>query len=152
MINNMEKTFDRVRSAKDITISLSLILLGSTLVALPTGTGINIAGFFMIIAGIILALVMKTAYKDVETGVKYQKKEHYFLQAMNASISYALATDPQSIDLTEADKGNAVKLDIYYSKSSGKAYVQLFEYIPYNYEPCTRMYEYEIDRVGKLLK
>ena len=43
----MEKSFIRVRSVKDILISSSLIVLGSILVALPTGAGINIAGFFM---------------------------------------------------------------------------------------------------------
>ena len=58
----MEKTFIRVRSVKDIVIFSSLILIGSVLVALPTGAGINIAGFFMIFAGIILAFVLRTGY------------------------------------------------------------------------------------------
>lgn len=42
---NMEKTFIRVRSAKDIITSVSLIIIGAALVTLPTGAGINIAGF-----------------------------------------------------------------------------------------------------------
>ena len=70
---------------------------------------------------------------------------------MNAPISSALASKPESIDLAEANKGNAVKLDIYYSKTTGKAYLQLFEYVPYKYEPCSKIYEYETARVGKLL-
>ena len=152
MIKNMEKTFVRVRSAKDITIFASLIVLGSVLVALPTSTSVNITGFFLIFAGIILALVLRTSYKDIETGEIYQKKEHYFQQAMNAPIASALQSDPESIDLGEADKGNALKLDIYYSKSTGKAYLQLFEYVPYKYEPCSNMYEHEVSKIGKLLK
>ena len=56
----MEKTFVKVRSVKDIVIFVSLIVLGSVLVALPTGTGINIAGFFMIFAGLITALILKS--------------------------------------------------------------------------------------------
>lgn len=148
----MENTFVRVRSAKDIVISLSLIILGSVLVALPTGAGINIAGFFMIFAGIIVVLVLRTGYRNTATGEKFQKTEHYFQQTMNAAITSALESKPETIDLTEADKGNAVKLDIYYSKSAGKAYLQLFEYIPYKYEPCSKMYEYEINKVEKLIK
>ena len=85
----MEKTLIRVRSIKDIVIFTSLILAGIILILLPTSTSINITGFFLIFAGIILMLVLKSAYKDTETGVKYQKKEHYFQQAMNASISSA---------------------------------------------------------------
>lgn len=148
----MEKTFVRVRSAKDIILFASLIIIGSVLVALPTGAGVNIAGFFLIFAGLIVALIVKTSYKDTETGVKYQKTEHYFQQAMNSVISSALETKPESIDLNEADKGNAVKLDIYHSKASGKAYLQLFEYVPYTYEPCSKMYEYQIADVEKLIK
>ena len=148
----MEKTFIRVRSVKDIVISASLIILGSILVALPTGAGVNIAGFFMIFAGLILFFILKSGYKDTETGISYKKKEYYFQQAMNAPISAALTSKPESIDLGEANKGNAIKLDIYYSKASGKAYLQLFEYIPYKYEPCSKMYEYEIARIEKILK
>lgn len=148
----MNKTFVRVRSIKDITIFTSLIIIGAVLVALPTGTGVNIAGFFMIFAGIIIAFVLRTGCKDTETGDKYRKKVHYFQQAMKPEILSALETKPGTIDLTQADKGNAVELDIYYSPDSGKAYLQLFEYIPYKYEPCSRMYEYEMNMVEKLIR
>lgn len=148
----MEKIFIRVRSVKDITIFLTLIILGSVLVALPTGAGINIAGFFMIFAGILLALFLRTGYKDTETGERFRFKEYYFQHEMNTAISNALVSNPESIDLNEAEKGNALKLDIYFSKSAGKAYLQLFEYVPYTYVSCSRMYEYEIGKVEKLLK
>lgn len=148
----MEKKFIRVRSAKDISISASFIILGSVLISLPTGAGVNIAGFFMIFAGMILALALKTGYKDEATGKKYQKREHYFQQAAKYEVCSALESDPGLIDLSQADKGNAIKLDIYYSKSSGKAHLQIFEYIPYKYETCSRMYEYDINRIEKLIK
>lgn len=151
-MNIMETDFIRVRSAKDIIIVTSLIVAGSVLVALPTAASVNIAGFFMIFAGILTAFMLRTGYKHAGTGEKFQKKEHYFQQEMNPVISSALESKPNSIDLTQADKGNAVKLDVYYSKSSGKAYLQLFEYIPYRYEPCSRLYEYDVEKVDKLIK
>lgn len=147
----MEKTFERVRSIKDIVTFVSLVVLGSILIALPTSASINITGFFLIFAGLILALVLKTGYKD-ENGGKYQKKERFFQQAMNAEICAALASKPDSVDLSEEDKGNAIRLDIYSCKSSGKAYIQLFEYVPYRYEPCSKIYEYEISEVSNLIK
>ena len=148
----MEKTFIRVRSVKDIIIFTSLIIIGAVLIILPTGAGTNIAGFFMIFAGIILAFVLRTGYKDIDSGAKFQMKEYYFQQAMNTAISDALKSKPESIDLNEADKGNALKLDLYYSKSYGKAYMQLYEYVPYRYEPCSKMYEYDIAEVQKLIR
>ena len=148
----MEKTFTRVHSIKDIVIFISLLILGGILVAVPTSDAVNITGFFLIFAGAILALVLKTGYKDVETNVKYFKKERYFQQAMHAAIADAIASKPDSIDLSHENKGNAIKLDIYFSKASGKAYVQLFEYVPYTYQPCSKMYEYELSKVSKLIK
>lgn len=148
----MEKTFIRVRSAKDIVTSSSLIIIGAALLALPTGAGINIAGLCLIFAGIILAFTLKSDYMDAETGERYIKKEHYFQQAMNPVIASALVSSPESIDLREEDKGSSIKLDIYYSKPSGKAYLQLFEYIPHNYEPCSKQYEHEVSRIEKLIK
>ena len=144
--------FTRVRSAKDIIVFTSLVVFGSVLVALPTGAGVNIAGFFMIFAGLITALILKSGYMHNETGVKYQKKEYYFQQEMKPLISSALKSEPGSIDLSQVDKGNAVKLDLYYSRISGKAYIQLFEYIPYRYEPCSKIYEYAIAEADKLIK
>ena len=147
----MDNKFIRVRSVKDIVILASLIIAGSVLVAMPTSIPVNITGFFMIFTGIILLLVMKTGYKDVETGEKYQKKELYFQQAVRAQLMSAISEKPNYIDLYEEDKGNALKLDFYYSKSAGKAYLQLFEYIPHTYEPCSKVYEYGLKDVDKLL-
>ena len=148
----MGKTFTRVHSTKDIVIFISLLIFGGILVAVPTGDAVNITGFFLVFAGAILALALKTGYKDVETNVKYIKKERYFQQAMHAAIADAIASKPDSIDLSQENKGNAIKLDIYFSKASGKAYIQLFEYVPYTYQPCSKMYKYEISKLGKLIK
>lgn len=147
----MNKEFKRVRSTKDITISAVLTIAGAMLVALPTSASINIAGFFMIFAGIILFLTLKTAYKDTATAIRYCKKEHFFAQSMRQEVLDAIASNPESVILTEEDKGNGIRLDIYYSKESGKAYIQLFEYIPYKYEPCSRIYEFDLNKVTKIL-
>ena len=148
----MEKTFIRVRSIKDIVIFSSLAVVGIILTVLPAGDAVNLAGFFIIVAAGILAFVLKSAYKDVETNEKYLKNERYFQQTMHTAISSAIASKPDTIDLSEEDKGNSLRLDIYHSKTSGKAYLQLFEYVPYTYLPCTKMHECEISKVSKLIK
>ena len=148
----MEKTFVRVRSLKDIVIFTSLAIVGITLTVIPVGEAVHIAGFFTIFAAGILAFVLKSGYKDTETNEKYFKKERYFQQTMHAEISTAIASKPDSIDLSEEDKGNALRLDIYYSKASDKAYLQLFEYVPYTYQPCSRMHECELSKAYSLTK
>ncbi len=146
----MEKKFIKIRSIKDITISTTLTVAGCVMVALPTATSVNVAGFFLIFAGLLLFFLLKSAYKEESTGVKYCKTERYFSQAQRQELAEKMASNPNSINLEEEDKGNAVRLDIYHSKQSGKAYLQLFEYIPYKYEPCSKQMEYDTDAINKI--
>ena len=148
----MAKEFIRVRSVKDIAVFTSLVVLGCVLVSLPAAPGVSLAGCLLVFSGIILSLFMKSGYKDSETGEKYFKKEHYFKQTMHEPVSSAIATKPDKVDLSEENKGSTVRLDVYYAKKSGKAYLQLFEYIPYRYEPCSKMYEHELAKVSKLIR
>ena len=147
----MEKTFNKVRSTKDIVISAGLAAAGCVLVALPTSTSINILGFFMLFAGILLFLMLRSGYKEVETGEKFCKTERYFSQTLRAELAEKIASKPQTVNLSEEDKGNALRLDIYYSRKTGKAYIQIFEYIPYKYEPCSKQYEYALSEVTYLI-
>lgn len=147
----MEKEFSRVRSAADIVISLLLIVCGGLLVALHTSTSVNIVGFFMIFAGLILILVLKSSYRLDGTKDIFRKKEIFFAQSKKDSSIAALSSNPDAIDMTEENKGNGLRMDVFYSKKTGKAYCRLYEYIPYRYEPCTPYFEYDIAKVSKLI-
>lgn len=148
----MEKDFIRVKSAKDLTISLSMLAAGCVMVIIPAATPVSITGFFILFAGIILALILKSGYKDKETGEKYYKTEHYFSHEKMPQITEGLKSRPETIDLEGEDKGNALRLDIYFNKRNHKAFLQLFEYVPYKYEQCSDLYEYETARIEKLIK
>lgn len=140
--------FIRVRSVKDIVISSILVIAGTALVFIPESEPLNILGFFVIVTGLVLAFVLKTAYKHSATGEKLQKKELYYSNEMREKLKSAL-TSPMDFKHAEA-KGSTLRMDVYYSKS--RAYLQLFEYVPYKYEPCSKMYEHDIIKVGKLIK
>ena len=148
----MEKNFVRVRSVKDIAVFVSLIVLGGILVILPVGTGINIAGGSLVVLGLVLALILKSGYKDADTGEEYLKKEHFFQQEMKNPLLSLMTTMPEVIELSEEDKGNAVRLDVYYNQPTGKAYIQLLEFVPYEYKPCSEMLEYNTYEVKRLIK
>ena len=146
----MERELIRVRSAKDIFTTLILIAAGSIMIALPTSQAVNVAGFFLIFAGLVLGIILKTGYKDTESGINYYKKERFFAQNLRDDISRKIQGNLKGINLAEEDKGNGLRLDIYYSKASGKAFIQLFEYIPYKYEPCSKMYEHSLTDAADL--
>lgn len=148
----METRFSRIRSAKDIVISVVLLAAGVACILVPSSVPVNITGYTLAIAGIVLFFVMKTAFRDAETGETMKKTEKYFPASKSDSVLKALSTDPDSLDLSEENKGNGLKVDTYYSTKTGHVFTQLFEYIPYKYEPCSPVYSYDISKAGKLIK
>ena len=147
----MEKTFTRVRSIRDIAASSSIITLGALLTALPDSDSLNILGFVLLVTGLILILVLKSAYRDEETGAKYRKKERFFETCHRESLTDRISGKTSKVDLSAEDKGNGLRLDIYHSQQTGKAYVQLYEYVPYKYEPCTCMHEHDLENIAELI-
>lgn len=148
----MKKRFIRVHSTQDIVISLLLAVIGLTLIVVPTGVGVSIAGIFIVIMAGILALTLKRDFKNIESGERYKKKEQYFPQALRGELLKAMEQSPDRINLPEEEKEDTLKMDIYYNKKCGKAFVQLFEYVPYQYNECSKIYEYELNQVIKLIK
>lgn len=137
----MEKNFVKVRSTKDIVVSLLIIMLGFGLMTLPDSEPINITGYFVVTGGFILIFVLKSAYKDMTTGEIYSKKERYFAQAKHDQLMQSL-TCPNRFSTKGENQGSTLRLDVYYNNQ--KILIQLMEYVPFTYEPCTRFYEHDI--------
>ena len=104
------------------------------------------------VAGLILLLVLKTSYKLAGTNETYKKKEKFFPQSKRDSFINMLSKSPEAADLSDENKGNGLRVDVFYSHKSGKAYCRLYEYIPYRYEPCSPYFEHSIDKVANFIK
>lgn len=148
----MEKNFVKVQSSKDIIISISLIVIGAALALLPLGGATNVTGICVAITGVILLLLLKNGYKDSATGERYAKKELYYHISMKNELTAHIAKNPEAIEAGTDESNNALRLVVYYSEKSGKAYMQLFEYVPYKYEARTDMMEYDLAQVNKFIK
>ena len=138
----METNFIRVRSTKDLTVSLAFIISGVLCMGFVDSESITVLGFFLLVAGIFLLLILKSGYKEQSTGIIYKKTEHYFAQSVKDDIIKQLQYNPTSLSYSDEDKGTGLRLDVYTNKN-GAAYYQLFEYIPYKYEPCTKVFKTE---------
>ena len=148
----MSLNFSRVRSASDIIVSSSLIIAGAAFMFLPYGTGLNIAGFFFLLTGVLFMVLFKSMYKLEGTEETYYRKELYFKHEELEAIKKAIESDKPQIDISKEGEGKTVKLDVYYSPKWGKGYVQLFEYLPYAYEPVTGVKGFNIDKIEKIIK
>ena len=146
----MNKEFIKVRTITDITISSILLISGIILVALPTSVSVNIFGFFAFITSVLLLAILKTGWLDIETKERYCLKHRYFPKNRKSEILNALEDNIDSIDMS--DEGNeGLRVDIYYNKQNHKAFIDLFEYVTYNYERIAPTVEYTIDKIKKLL-
>ena len=147
----MKPHFYRVRSVKDIVISVTLIIAGIALMSYPSEIGITILGMFLFLIGSLFLYLFKSVYKKEGTKEIYHKRALQFRREILQTIQDAVLSDPNQIDMTKEGMGWTVKLNIYFSREADKGYIQLYEYIPYNYEPCTQMLEYRINQIDKLL-
>ena len=148
----MEQRFIKVRSIKDIVKFTSLITIGLVFTVIPEVVEAHLAGYALISIGAVLTFFLKSGFKDIETQEIYFKREFLFSGNMKTSILSAIASSPESIDISQEDKGQELILQMYYGKTSGKAYLQLFEFVPHQYVPCSDVYEYEISKIANLLK
>ena len=148
----MEKQFNRVRSVSDVIVSVSMLVSGAILMFFSSNIGLNIGGFFLLLSGSLFICMYKNGYKESESKVMYHKKELYFRKDTLKSTKEAVLSDPGSIELSTIGKGWTLKLNLYYNKKTGKAYIQLFEYLPFNYEPVTDMLEYDVEEIQRLIK
>ncbi len=146
----MEKKFIKVRSSKDCIISFGVLIGGLALAFAPAGAAANYSGIIVAFVGALLLVVLKRAYKESSTGDIYYKTERFFPPNARQELCAKVASAPDSIDLSSEGEGSAVRLDIYSGNKSGKAYLQLFEYVPHSYMPCTAQYEYPIAKVSKI--
>ena len=144
----MEKNFVRVRSAADIIIAVSLITVGVLLAIYSYSDTVNTIGIFLMALGVFLFFVLKSSYKDTENGHIYRKEIINFAKQDRNYVITGLS-DPHHFDVTLRDKGDALMLTIYYNRKD--AYMQLSEYVPYTYTPCTKIYHYNRKDVNRII-
>lgn len=150
--DKMEKKFIRVRTLKDIIIFTSVLIIGLLFVAITETELDNMGGYTLIAIGIILACFLKTGYEDIDTHEKYFKRNFTFSGDMKTPLLSALSSSPELIDMSQEGNGQVLRLSVYCGKTTGKAYLQLFVYVPHLYVPCSEMYEHEMSKVEKILK
>ncbi len=146
----MEKNFIKVRTIKDYTLSLGLIIIGVTIILLPTSATVNFLGSFVVLAGLMFAFARRSGFKNVETGEVYIKSERFFSPGRCSELTDKVENSPASIERETANDSNALRLDIYYSDKSSKAYLQLFEFVPYQYEPRTALVECLVADIARI--
>jgi len=145
----MDKNFIKTRSICNIIISLLIIAIGIICTFVLKSESFIFFGIFSIIIGSLLLLVLKTEYRSSVNGIKYKKKTLNFAKQDKIAVLEALA-DPDSFDSNLTDKGQSLMLVMYHNKKD--AYLQLFEYIPHTFVPCSRLFHHETSALNRFMQ
>lgn len=148
----MEKNFERVRSLRDIIISVIMTAAGIACVVMPTSVSVNIFGMCLAVPGVLMFMFMKTEYKDAETGEHFCRRIKYYPASRKAVILESLGGDPSKSDWKEDAAASGLMLDVYSGVASDKVYVRVLEFIPYSYQPCSGWFSYDKAHAGGLVK
>ena len=135
----MNKEFTRVRSARDLVLSLVLTLAGLACILVPSSIAVSILGCFITIVGIVLLCVLKSVHR-------------FYPKARKKEILEALAGDPSAHDWTESGSEESLRLDVYSCRENNTVYVHCFEFIPYEYLSCSDWFKFDLDKCGNLCK
>lgn len=139
----MEKYFSRTRSAQDIIISVVFIILGILLIVFPFSKMSGTVGCIMALVGISMLFMLRSIYKDKMNGERFRKTAVFFPKTMKDDVMKAMEDgNLDSIPRPQEDmSAQSLMLSTFYDKDADRAFLQLFEYVPYSYQPCSTFYE-----------
>ena len=146
----MEITIKKARTTYDMLFSIFIMFIGVATCAVSQSGAITLMGAFFITMGVVCWLILKSGYSDMSTMKKLRKSEVYFPVDHKSSILDAVLNEPEKLDKFPQSKMNSLKLDVYYNEDD--VYMQLFEYIPCSYKPCTKVIKHETFDLSKLIK
>lgn len=142
----MEYSLKRVHTGKDLAISSTILLAGIGLFFVNKGLGICIG-----ICGVLMCLFYKGGYKKDGRGILLSKKSEDICKECRSSILEFLEGKNAKPELKQGNNGGSIRLEIYFNKTEKIAYVQIYDFCNYNYEPATGIIELDGDRAEKLI-
>lgn len=148
----MDGYFKKVRTPKDIMISVIIIAIGVIIISVSQNVNVDYVGAFISILGIFYFLIMKKGWKNIETGELCELISFYFPEKNKEIIKTALAEDTEKIDIKDVLSMSTLRLDVYYNKKSDKCFCQLLEFVPYHYSPCSVLYKVSYSSLNRLMK
>ena len=142
----MEIKFKSVHTAKDLIISAIVLAAGIGLYFVNTGLGVVIA-----ICGLLMLLFYKGGHKREGESIVLQKKALDVAHTCRDSLKGFLEGKDVEPEVKTNLNGGIIRLEVYYNATVPVAYVQLFDFSNYTYEPATEIVELRGPKADKLI-
>ena len=142
----MEIQLKKVHTRKDLMISAIVLAAGIGLYFVNAGLGITIA-----VCGLLMLLLYKGGYKREGDSLVLRKKALDVAHSCRDSLKgYLEGKDVEPV-VEASMNGGVIRLEAYYNAEAAVAYVQLFDFSNYTYEPATELVELRGPRAEALI-
>lgn len=142
----MEIKLNKVHTPKDLIISAIVLAAGAGLCFLNAGLGATIAA-----CGIIMLLFYKSGFKREGENIVLRKTALDVDHACRDSLKGFLDGKDVEPEVTTTLNGGVIRIEAYYNAMAAIAYVQLFDFSNYAYEPATDIIELRGPRAEKII-
>lgn len=144
----MEMKFNKVHTSKDLTISALILAAGIGLYFINSALGV-----FTFLFGIIMLLLYKAGYKkEGDDSLILSKNSVDIARSCRSSLmDYLKGKDVEPIIDPNQNEG-IIRIELYYNLKESVAYIQLFDFANYRYEPSTQIVELSGKRAEKIIK
>ena len=142
----MEIKLKKVHTAKDLIISAIVLAAGIGLYFVNAGLG-GVIG----ICGLLMLLFCKGGYKREGEDIILQKKALDVAHSCRDSLKGFMEGKDVEPEVNTSLSGGVIRLEAYYNADASIAYVQLFDFSNYTYEPATGIVELRGPKADKLI-
>ena len=142
----MTYNFKKVHTAKDLTISISLIIVAVALFFINKGLAICLTGM-----GLFILIIYKSGYKLDDDQNVYVKKSVDLSRDGKESFLNFLNGKSDSVSVKEGHDGGSFRVDFYYNKHSRHSYLQMYTFSNYEYQKEGELITLDTDKVMKIL-
>ena len=142
----MEIKIKSVHTVKDLVISAVILAAGIGLFFVNKGLGAVIVA-----CGLLLLLFYKTGHKREGENIDLAKKALDVSQNCRESLKGFLDGKDVEPEIHFNGTEGVIRLEIYYNADEAVAYVQLFDFSDYTYEPATEIVELRGQKAEKLI-
>ncbi len=139
----------KARTRYDLLFTLAIILIGIITCIVSTSGAITVMGFTFIFAGAACWFILKSGFRDTATAKIMKKTEVYYAVDHKKRVIEAVLNNPADLADIPQCAMNSIKLNVYYNDED--TYLQMFEYIPCNYKPCTKLVKYKKSDISNLI-
>ena len=142
----MEIKLKKVHTAKDLILSVIMLVAGAGLYFVNAGLGAVIVA-----CGLLMLLFYKGGYKREGEDTVLRKKALDIAHSCRDSLKGFLDGKDTEPEVKASGDGGVIRLEVYYNAAAAIAYAQLFDFSNYSYEPATELVELRGPKAEKLI-